>query len=94
MVNSENTTENVNTQRKFDPEKIIRKLKAYYHIQSLVMRFRADVEKHLEPLVNQYPYDLGEYYFAVDLDVYLAELIKRIHEESIGIMDELEKETA
>ena len=53
MANSENTKENMNSQTKSNMLRIIEKLNVYYHIQGLVMSFRADVEKYLDPLVNQ-----------------------------------------
>lgn len=89
MANSENTTENMNSQTKSEMLKIIKKLKVYYDIQGLVMSFRADVKKYLDPLANQYPYDVAQYYFAADFDLFMSEIIKRTHEETSGLIEEL-----
>ena len=95
MTNNEKNTENMKSQLQCDPGRIIKKLQAYYHIQNLSISFRSDVAKYLDPLVNQNPYDLEEYYFAADLDASLLEIIQRINDETEGLIleiEELEKE--
>ena len=58
---------------------------------SLSMSFRADVAKYLDPLVDQNPYDLEEYYFAADLDASLLEIIQRINDETESLISEIEE---
>lgn len=84
-------TENMKSQLQCDPRRIIKKLQAYYRIQSLSMSFRADVAKYLDPLVDQNPYDLEEYYFAADLDASLLEIIQRINDETESLISEIEE---
>lgn len=89
MTNNEKNTENMKSQLQCDPRRIIKKLQAYYRIQSLSMSFRADVAKYLDPLVDQNPYDLEEYYFAADLDASLLEIIQRINDETESLISEI-----
>ena len=91
MTNNEKNTENMKSQLQCDPRRIIKKLQAYYRIQSLSMSFRADVAKYLDPLVDQNPYDLEEYYFAADLDASLLEIIQRINYETESLISEIEE---
>ena len=91
MTNNEKNTENMKSQLQCDPRRIIKKLQAYYRIQSLSMSFRADVAKYLDPLVDQNTYDLEEYYFAADLDASLLEIIQRINDETESLISEIEE---
>ena len=91
MTNNEKNTENMKSQLQCDPRRIIKKLQAYYRIQSLSMSFRADVAKYLDPLVDHNPYDLEEYYFAADLDASLLEIIQRINDETESLISEIEE---
>ena len=91
MTNNEKNAENMKSQLQCDPGRIIKKLQAYYRIQSLSMSFRADVAKYLDPLVNQNPYDLEGYYFAADLDASLLEIIQRINDETESLISEIEE---
>lgn len=91
MTNNEKNTENMKSQLQCDPRRIIKRLQAYYRIQSLSMSFRADVAKYLDPLVDQNPYDLEEYYFAADLDASLLEIIQRINDETESLISEIEE---
>ena len=91
MTNNEKNTENMKSQLQCDPRRIIKKLQAYYRIQSLSMSFWADVAKYLDPLVDQNPYDLEEYYFAADLDASLLEIIQRINDETESLISEIEE---
>ena len=91
MTNNEKNTENMKSQLQCDPRRIIKKLQAYYRIQSLSMSFRADVAKYLDSLVDQNPYDLEEYYFAADLDASLLEIIQRINDETESLISEIEE---
>lgn len=91
MTNNEKNAENMKSQLQCDPRRIIKKLQAYYRIQSLSMSFRADVAKYLDPLVDQNPYDLEEYYFAADLDASLLEIIQRINDETESLISEIEE---
>lgn len=91
MTNNEKNTENMKSQLQCNPRRIIKKLQAYYRIQSLSMSFRADVAKYLDPLVDQNPYDLEEYYFAADLDASLLEIIQRINDETESLISEIEE---
>ena len=91
MTNNEKNTENMKSQLQCDPRRIIKKLQAYYRIQSLSMSFRADVAKYLDPLLDQNPYDLEEYYFAADLDASLLEIIQRINDETESLISEIEE---
>ena len=91
MTNNEKNTENMKSQLQCDPRRIIKKLQAYYRIQSLSMSFRADVAKYLDPVVDQNPYDLEEYYFAADLDASLLEIIQRINDETESLISEIEE---
>ena len=91
MTNNEKNAENIKSQLQCDPRRIIKKLQAYYRIQSLSMSFRADVAKYLDPLVDQNPYDLEEYYFAADLDASLLEIIQRINDETESLISEIEE---
>ena len=91
MTNNEKNTENMKSQLQCDPRRIIKKLQAYYRIQSLSMSFRANVAKYLDPLVDQNPYDLEEYYFAADLDTSLLEIIQRINDETESLISEIEE---
>ena len=91
MTNNEKNTENMKSQLQCDPRRIIKKWQDYYRIQSLSMSFRADVAKYLDPLGDQNPYDLEEYYFAADLDASLLEIIQRINDETESLISEIEE---